>query len=68
MMSYEPFWKTLKLKEVSTYQLIKKYKVSNGTLTNMRKGKPIETTTIEKFCKILDCNVNDIVIYIPDND
>lgn len=68
MISYEPFWKTLKEKKVSTYKLIHKCGISNGTLTSMRKGKPIETTTIEKFCKILDCGIEDIVKYIPDED
>ena len=66
MMSYEPFWRTLQSKEISKYALIKKHGISNGTLWNMKNGKPIETTTIEKLCRILNCNVQDIVIYIPD--
>lgn len=66
MMSYKPFWDTLKLKGVSQYALIKKHGISTGTITNIKNNKPMETTTIEKFCKILDCNVQDIVIYIPD--
>lgn len=68
MMSYEPFWKTLKEKNVTTYKLIYKCGISSRTLANMKKGKPIETTTIEKFCKILNCNVENIVTYVPDDE
>lgn len=66
MMSYEPFWNTLEEKKVSQYALINKYGISRGTLANMRANQPMETTTIEKFCKILNCKVQDIIIYIPD--
>lgn len=68
MMSYQPFWNTLQSKEVSQYTLINKHGISTGTLAAMRANKPLETTTIEKFCKILSCNVQDIVTYIPDEE
>lgn len=67
MISYEPFWKTLKEKEVSTYTLTKKLNVSTGTLHRMKQGGNISTHTINEFCKILDCSVNDILIYISDD-
>ena len=68
MISYEPLWETMKNKGISQYALINKYGISNGTIGNLKKNRPIETTTIEKFCKILDCNVQDILIYIPDEE
>lgn len=64
MISYEPFWKTLKEKKISSYALINKYNISNGTLYRMRKGNSIKTTTIDNLCKILDCKVNCIIEYI----
>lgn len=66
MISYEQFWNTLKLKKVSTYTLINKHNISNGTLSRMRKREFISTATIDKFCKILNCKVEDIITYIPD--
>lgn len=66
MISYEQFWNTLKLKKVSTYALINKHNISNGTLSRMRKREFISTATIDKFCKILNCKVEDIITYIPD--
>lgn len=34
------------------------------TLARMKKGKHISTATIEQLCEILDCRVEDIVIYL----
>lgn len=67
MINYSPFWQTLKKKQVSSYALIHKYNISNGTLYRMRKGSPISTTTIDQFCKILNCKVDDIILYTPDD-
>lgn len=63
MISYEPFWQTLKEKNVSQYQLINVYKVSAGQLSRMRAGENISTHTINMLCEILDCRVQDIILY-----
>lgn len=68
MISYEPFWKTLREKEVSTYTLTKKLNVSTGTLHRMKQGGNISTHTINGLCKKLDCRVEDILIYIRDDE
>lgn len=68
MMTYSPFWQTLKNKGITSYALRFKHNISNGTLGRMRQGKPISTTTIEQFCKLLDCRVEDIVLYVPDEE
>ncbi len=66
MISYAPFWKTLKDKGESTYTLINKYAISSATIDRMRKGMGISTTKINDFCRILDCRVEDIIQYIKD--
>jgi len=66
MIAYTPFWNTLKDKKITTYILINNYKVSSSTIDRMRKNRPITTTTINDLCRILDCRVEDIIIYIYD--
>lgn len=66
MISYQPFWETLKRKGVSTYVLINRYGMSSNRFTRMRKGLPLSTTSIDDFCRILDCRVEDVMEYIPD--
>lgn len=67
LISYEPFWNTLKNKNVSQYQLINTYHVSAGQLSRMRDNKNISTHTINMLCEILDCRVEDILIYVKAN-
>jgi len=63
MISYEPFWKTLKDNNESTYTLINKYGISSATIDRMRKCKGISTAKIDDLCKILNCKVEDIIVY-----
>ncbi len=66
MISYEPFWRTLKTKNITTYTLINKYNISSATIDRMKKGNGISTMKIDDFCRILDCNVEDIITFISD--
>ena len=66
MISYEPFYQTLKLKNISTYKLINQYGVSRSLLDRLKHNKPITTVTLDDLCTILDCRVEDILEYIPE--
>ena len=68
MISYDKLWQTMKEKSVSQYTLIKKYGISPGQLTRLKRNESVSTHTIEMFCKILKCNVEDIMQYIEDKE
>ena len=68
MINYDKFWKTIKEKGVSTYALREKHRIGPGTLTRMHKNNYLSLRTIEDLCKILDCKIEDIVEYIPDEN
>ena len=63
MISYEPFYLTLKKKNITTYQLIKTYKINRGLLDRLKHNRPINTTTLDTLCRILQCRVEDILVY-----
>ena len=65
MIEYSPFWSTLKQSNETTYTLINKHKISSATIDKLRKNKPLTTTTLNDLCRILNCNIQDIVTYIP---
>jgi len=65
LISYKPFWETLKKKNITTYALINKHNISSATIDRMKKGKGISTMKIDDFCRILDCKVDDIIEYLP---
>ena len=64
MISYKPFWETLKRKGITTYTLINRYNISSATIDRMKKGNGISTMKIDDFCKILECEVSDIIEFI----
>ncbi len=64
MISYNPFWKTLKDRGETTYTLIRKHGISSGTIDRLKKGGGITTAKIDDLCKILNCRVEDIIEYV----
>jgi DNA-binding Xre family transcriptional regulator len=68
MISYKKLWETMKIKGVSQYNLIKDYKVSASLIDKLRKDACITTNSLERLCYILDCKIEDIVEYIPDDE
>lgn len=66
MVSYDPLWKTMKAKGITTYTLIYKLGFSAYTITNLRRNKSITMNTLEKLCAALDCTPNDIVKFVED--
>ena len=66
MITYEPLWETMRQKGITTYTLIKNYSFSRGTLDSLKHNRNISTATLDDLCKILSCNVEDILRYVPD--
>lgn len=65
MISYQPFWQTLRSSTETTYTLIKTHHISSSTIDKLRKNKPVTTTTINDLCRILECRVENILVFIP---
>ena len=67
MITYTPLWETMRYKGISQYKLIKEFNFSAGQLSRLRKNAYVSTHTIETLCKILDCDVSDIMCYEKDS-
>lgn len=68
MICYSPFWATLRKSGETTYTLIKNHNISSSTIDKLRKDKPLNTTTINDLCHALHCRIEDIAVYIPNDD
>lgn len=68
MISYDKLWQTMKEKGVTQYTLIKKHNVSPAQITRLKRNESVSTHTIETFCRILKCNVEDIMQFIEDEN
>lgn len=68
MIYYDNLWKTMKEKGVTQYSLIKKFGISPAQITRLKRNESVSTHTIEMFCKILKCKVEEVMEYVEEND
>lgn len=68
MITYEPFWQTLRESQETTYTLITKHHLSSSTIDKLRKNKPLNTTTINDLCRIFNCSVSCVMMYTPSDE
>ena len=66
MITYEPLYKTMKNKGVTTYKLINDFRISRSLIDRLKHNKPITTVTLNDLCTILNCKVEDVLKYEQD--
>ena len=67
-VSYKKLWKLLIDKDLMKKDLQQKAGVSWATITKMSKGEIVSTEVLMKVCKVLECNIGDIVDFIDDGN
>ena len=67
-VSYKKLWKLLIDKDMMKKDLQKEAGISWATLTKMSKGETVSTEVLMKVCKVLHCDVGDIVEFIDDEE
>ena len=65
MIDYSPFWVTLENSSDNWYTLTNKHNLSHSTLHRLKHNKDISTKTLNDLCRILNCQIEDIIRYIP---
>lgn len=50
---------------VSTYALRERGGIDSKTIRRLRANDNLETKTLNKLCKALDCTLDDIAEYVP---
>ncbi len=66
VISYDKLWDVMKSRGITQYALIKEHHISPGQITRLKRNESVSTHTIEMFCRILQCDVGDIMRYIED--
>ena len=65
-VSYNKLWKLLIDKDMTKTTLRDNIGIGPGTLSKLSKNQRVSMEVLEKICKELNCNFNDIVDYIED--
>jgi len=66
LVNYEPLWRTIKERGITTYALVFKYGINARTISNLKHGRGITLVTLERLCNILNCTPNDVLEFLPD--
>lgn len=66
MISYEPLFRTMKEKGITSYRL-EKMGFNRSTYYSIKIGNSISTNTVEQLCRLLQCRVEDIIEFVEEN-
>lgn len=65
-VSYKKLWKLLIDKDLKKKDLINLAGISGYTLNRLTRGENVNTDTLVKICKALDCQLEDIMELIKE--
>ena len=66
MIIYDPLWRTLKEKNISTYKLEHEYRMSKSMIFKLRHNKSITMNTLNELCRMFDCDIPDVIEYLKE--
>lgn len=66
-VSFNRLWKLLIDLSKTKKELAAEASVSPATLTRMKKGESISTDVLERICRALNCEIQDIMEFVPNN-
>ena len=58
----------MKSKGITSYKLEKQYGMSKSMIYKLKHNKNVQLTTINELCKMFDCDLLDVIAYIPDEE
>ena len=67
-VSYKKLWKLLIDKDMKKKELEQQAKVSHYTVSKMYRGENVTIDILERICKTLNCSLDDIVEFVPDEE
>lgn len=68
MITYDNLWKTMKEKGFTQYRLMQYHDFSQNMFRRMKNNCHCSTYTIGRLCEVLECNIEDIITFVPDEN
>ncbi len=65
-VSYNKLWKLLIDKGINKTQLGKLAGVSTNVIAKLSKSESVPIESLEKICKVLNCDIGDVVEIVSD--
>ena len=67
MIIFNRLWDVMKQKGISTYRLRENCGIDSKTIRRLKANENMETKTLNKLCSALNCKLEDIAEFIPDD-
>lgn len=61
-ISYNRLWKRLIDHDLSKTDMMHRANISTNVLARLGKGAPVSMESMEKICKVLNCNIGDVMM------
>ena len=61
---YNLLWKKLIALGMSKTDMMRRANISTNVLARLSKGEPVSMESMEKICKVLNCNIGDVMEFI----
>ena len=61
------YFKLVQERAITYSQILEEANISGNILTRMRRNEYVSLESIEKICRALDCDINDILEFVADN-
>lgn len=68
MIKYDKLWKTMERNGVTSYWLREKCGIDRKTIRRLHANENTETKTLNKLCEVLNCRLEDIAEFVPDEN
>ena len=65
--SFNNLWETLKEKDMTKEDLKNATGMSSATIAKLGKNETINMKSLDKICEVLECNIEDIIEFIPED-
>lgn len=67
MITFEPFWAYLKKHNISIYDLEYNFGLNPAEISRLKNNHNFTLYKINSYCDMFQCNISDIMIYIPEH-
>ena len=65
-LCYKKLWKLLIDKDMTRASLREATGIAPATISKMSRGESVGANVLERICASMQCNIGDIVDYVPD--
>lgn len=67
-ISYNKLWKLMIDKKMKKMQLKELAGIGSTTLAKLSKDEPVSMDVMARVCKVLECNIGDVMDILPDKE